>query len=106
MTRQLVKAGLPAGLTVPFVGRLLAAVEAAFQLVAADHRAPVLHIHTAKLSTLMPTTRALLVASPLTREDELIFCLNICTWNILRLGAAAAPDSGGQRAGPAAPLVA
>lgn len=106
VTRQLVKTGLPAGFTVSTVTRLLAAMEAAVELVAADQGALVLHVHATQLATLVSATRAFLVASSLTSEDELIFFLDCGTWDLLCLGSASASDSRGQGAGSAAVLVA
>lgn len=83
VTRQLVKTGLPAGLTVTTVTRLLAAVEATVELVAADLETLVLHIHTTKFATLVSSTRPFLVATPLTSEDKFIFFLDRCTWDLL-----------------------
>lgn len=93
VTRQLIKTGLPAGFTVSTVTRLLAAVEATVELVAADHGALVLHAHTTKLPTLVSATGALLVAALLASEDELLFFLDFLTWDLLSLGATSAPDS-------------
>lgn len=106
VTRQLVKTGLPAGFTVSTVTRLLAAVETTVELVAADQRALVLHIHTTKLAALVSATGAFLGAALLTSEDELVFFLDFRTWDLLSVGATSAPDGRGQRAGPTAALVA
>lgn len=106
VTRQLVETGLPAGLTVSTVTRLLAAVEATVELVAADQGTLVLHSHTTQLAALVSAAIAFLVAALLTGEDELFFFFNRCTWDLLGLGATSASDSGGQGAGPAAVLVA
>lgn len=106
VTRQLVEAGLPAGLTVSTVTRLLAAVEATVELVAADQEALVLHVHTTQLATFVSAAGAFFVAAPLTSEDELLFSLDCCTWDLLCLGATSASDSGGQGTGPTAALVA
>lgn len=83
VTGQLIKAGLPAGFTVATVTRLLAAVEATVQLVATDQWALVLRGHAAQLTTLVPATGAFLVTAPLTGENQLVFCENRCTWNLL-----------------------
>lgn len=106
VTRQLVEAGLPAGLTVSTVTSLLAAVEATVELVAADHEALVLHVHAAQLATLVSAAGAFLVASLLASEDELLLFLDRCTRDLLGLGATSASDSRGQGARPAAALVA
>lgn len=106
VTRQLIKTGLPAGFTVSTVTRLLAAVEATVELVATNQVALVLHIHTAKLATLVSATGAFLAAALLASEDEFIFFLDFGTWHLLGLGATSAPDSGGQRTGSTAALVA
>lgn len=105
VTRQLIETGLPAGLTVSTVTRFLAAVKAAVELVAADQEALVLHVHAAQLATLVSATGAFLVAAPFTSEDELVFFLDRCTWNLFGLGTTSASDSGGQGARPAAALV-
>lgn len=83
VTRQLVKAGLPAGFTVATVTGLLAAVEATVQLVATNQGALVLSGHAAQLSTLVSATQALLVTAPLTSEHQLIFFEYRCTGNLL-----------------------
>lgn len=106
VTGQLVETGLPAGLTVSTVARVLAAVEATVELVATDQEALVLHIHTAELSTLVSSTGAFLVAAPLTGEDELILFVDCCTRDLFGLGATSASDSGGQGAWPTAALMA
>lgn len=106
VTRQLVETGLPAGLTVSTVTRLLAAVEATVELVAADQGALVLHIHTTQLAALVSATGAFLVAAFLTSEDKLFFFLDRCTWDLLGLGATSASDSRSQGAGSAAALMA
>lgn len=106
VTRQLIKTGLPAGLTVSTVTGLLAAVEATVELVAADQEALVLHIHTTQLAALVSAAGAFLVAALLTGEDELLFLLDRCTRDLLGLGATFASDSGGQGARPAATLMA
>lgn len=106
VTRQLIETGLPAGLTVSTVTRLLAAVEATVELVAADQEALVLHAHTTQLATFVSSAGAFLVAAPLTGEDELLLFLDCCTRDLLCLGATSASDGGGQRAGPTAAFMA
>lgn len=106
VTRQLIKTGLPAGLTVSTVTRILAAVEATVELVAADQGALVIHVHATQLAALVSAAGAFLVAALLTSEDELFFFLDRHTWDILGLGATSTSDSGGQGAGPTAVLVA
>lgn len=106
VTRQLVKTGLPTGFTVSTVTRILAAVEATVELVAADQRALVLHNHTAELATFVSATGAFLAAAPLAGEDELLLSLDCCTWDLLSLGATSASDSRGQQAGTTAALMA
>lgn len=93
VTRQLIKTGLPAGFTVSTVTRLLAAVEATVELVAADQGALVLRAHTTKLATLVSAAGAFFVAALLTSEDELLFFLDLLTRDLLSLGATSAPDS-------------
>lgn len=92
VTRQLIETGLPAGLTVSTVTRLLAAVEATVELVATDQGTPVLRSHTTQLATLVSATGAFLVAALLTSENKLILFLNCCTWDFLSLGATSASD--------------
>lgn len=106
VARQLIEAGLPAGVTVSTMASLLAAVEATAQLVAADHEALVLNIHATQLATLVPAAGAFLVAAPLTSKDQLGLCLDCSTRNLHGLGATSASDSGGQGAGPAASFMA
>lgn len=106
VTRQLIKTGLPARLTVSTVTRILAAVEATVELVAADQGTLVLHIHTTQLAALVSAAGAFLVAALLTSEDELFFFLDRHTWHLLGLGATATSDRGGQGAGATAVLVA
>lgn len=85
VTRQLIKTGLPAGLTVSTMTRLLAAVETTVELVAADQEALMLRSHTAKLATLVTATGAFLVAAPLTGENKLVLFSDSFTWDFLRL---------------------
>lgn len=106
VTRQLVETGLPAGLTVSTMTRLLAAVEATVEFVATDQEAFVLHVNTTQLAALVSATGAFLVAALLTSEDKLLLFLNCCTWDLLGLGATSASDSRSQGAGPAAALMA
>lgn len=106
VTCQFIKTGLPARFTVSTVTRLLAAVEATVELVAADQWALVLQSHTTQLATLMSATGSFLVASLLASEDQLLLFLDCCTWDLLGLGTTSASDSRGQRAGPTSALVA
>lgn len=106
VARQLIKTGLPAGLAVPTVTELLAAVEATVELVATDQRALVFRAHTAQLATFVSATGAFFEAALLTSKNQSIFILDDCTGNILGLRAAFAFDGGGERAGTAASLMA
>lgn len=106
VARQLIKTGLPAGLALPPVTELLAAVEPTVELVATDQRALVLRTHAARLATLVPAAGALLAAALLTGEQQLAFIMDACTGDVLAFGATPAADGGGEGAGPTAALVA
>lgn len=106
VARKLIKTGLPAGLAVPTVTQLLAAMEATREHVATDQRALVLEGHATQLVTFMSSTGPLLRTALLTGKHKLIFIVNGGTRNLLGLGAASTPDSGGEAAGSTAALVA
>lgn len=103
---QLIKAGLPAGMTVSTMTELLAAVEPTVELVATDLSAPVFYINTTQLPTLMSAAGALLIASSLASEDKLAFIVNRFTRDLLTLCTTSACDSRGKTAWPTRSLMA
>lgn len=92
MAGQFIKAGLPAGLTVPSVTRFFTPMKATTEFPPTNQRTLVLFVHTADLVTFMPSTQSFLV-TPLVTHECSVFTFKTGTWKLLcSEGASAGND--------------